>query len=144
MITYRKINKKDASAIYILVKKDFASKKEYSWDWSTNEINSYLKPTELGIVAIEKNEIIGFILVKEDYASQRPHIAWLTYILIDEKHQGQGIASTLITKAEKTLKTIGKTEILTDIYATNKHSLSFFNHHKFTKKETWYSLSKKL
>ncbi len=142
---YRLLQEKDIKKIYLLGKKDFASSSEYSWDWSIHEIKQYLKRSfGFGFVCLDRNKIIGFVLVKRNYSSQRPKVAWLTYIFIEKKYRRNKIGSCLIKLSFIHLKKLRKKDLITDIYKKNKESLSFFKSECFTKKEDWVIEDKKL
>ena len=141
---YRPLAAHDLETIYALGKEHFASTQEFSWDWSLEELQDYLTPAGIGIIAAEQEDILGFTLAKTSYSSQRPDVAWLTYILVKEDQQGKGIAGTLLQKIEQTLKDLGKKHLITDVYAENTSSLAFFGKQDFDKKETWHILSKPL
>jgi len=96
------------------------------------------------MVCVDGDFIVGFVLVETDYSSQKPNVARLTYILVDEHHRHRNIASELLDLMFEKLKYLGKTDIITDVYAYNKTSLDFFDSDKFHVKEKRITLSKKI
>lgn len=142
---YRLMKKDDIEGVFSLGKPYFALKSEYSWDRSIEKIEQYLKKSfGIWMVCVDGNSIIGFVLVETDYSSQKPNVAWLTYIFVDEKYRHKNIASTLLDLMFEKLKHLGKTDIITDVYAHNKTSLDFFDSDKFHVKEKRITLSKKI
>jgi ribosomal protein S18 acetylase RimI-like enzyme len=114
-------------------------------DWSIQKIKSYLKKSfGLGIVCLDKDSIIGFVLVEKNYSSQKPNVAWLTYIMIDKKHRHNNIASDMITLAISHLKSANKTDLITDVYMDNTASIDFFKKNNFKIKEKWVIMSRKI
>ncbi len=135
---YCLLKRGDIKQIYLLGKKDFGSSSEYSWDWSINELKKYLKKSfGFGIICLEKDKIVGFILIQKNYSSQKPNVSWLTYIFVKKEYRRKKIGSYLIKLACSRLKKIKKTDLITDIYLDNKSSLSFFKSECFKKKENW-------
>ena len=96
------------------------------------------------MVCVDRDSIVGFVLVETNYSSQKPNVAWLTYILVDENYRHKNIASTLLDLMFEKLKHLGKTDIITDVYAYNKTSIDFFDSDKFHVKEKRITLSKKI
>ena len=94
---YRPLKKQDVAEVFYLGKQDFASKLEYSWDWCVAKIKQYLdKSFGFGIVCVEENSVIGFVLIENNYSSQKPDVAWLTYIFVDEKYRSKSIGRHLL------------------------------------------------
>lgn len=142
---YRFIKKSDISPIFLLGKSNFGLKTEYSWDWSKEKIKQYLnKSFGFGIVCTDKNSIIGFALVQNDYSSQKPNVAWINYIFVAKHFRHKDLGSNLLKMVFSKLKKIGKTDLITDVYLKNKSSLDFFQSNKFKIKEKWLILSRKL
>jgi predicted N-acetyltransferase YhbS len=142
---YRLMRAKDVKSVFLLGEKDFGSKSEYSWDWSIKKIRKYLKrPFGFGIVCLDKDNVVGFVLAENNYSSQKPNVAWLTYIFVDENHRHMKVGSSLLSLVSEKLSSIGKTELITDIYLDNSQSIAFFGSSEFRIKERWAILSKKL
>ena len=142
---YRYIKKSDIISIFLLGKPHFGLKTEYSWDWSKEKIKQYLnKSFGFGIICTDKNSIIGFALVQNNYSSQKPNVAWITYVFVAKRYEHKNIGSNLLKLVFSKLKDIGKTDLITDIYVKNKSSLDFFQSNKFRVKEKWFILSRKL
>ena len=93
---YRSLKESDIKKIFLIGKKEFGSRSEYSWDWTIGKLKDYLRSSfGFGIVCTEKNSIIGFALVQKDYSTQKPYTAWLNYLFVDEKYRGKGISRQL-------------------------------------------------
>jgi len=144
-MNYRFIKKSDINSIFLLGKPYFGKKTEYSWDWSKEKIKQYFnKSFGFGIVCIDKNLIIGFALVQKDYSSQKPNVTCINYIFVAKKYRHNSIGSNLLKLVFSKLKEMGKTDLITDVYLKNKSSLDFFHLNKFSIKEKWLILSRKL
>jgi len=142
---YRFIKKSDITPIFLLGKDNFGSETEYSWDWSRKRVEQYLKHSfGFGVVCVRDKTLIGFALIQKNYSSQKPKVAWINYIFVSKKYRQQNIGSDLLKLASSKLKSIGKTELITDAYVENTTSLEFFQRHQFKIKEKWLILSKKL
>jgi predicted N-acetyltransferase YhbS len=142
---YRSLKESDIKKIFLIGKKEFGSRSEYSWDWTIGKLKDYLRSSfGFGIVCTEKNSIIGFALVQKDYSTQKPYTAWLNYLFVDEKYREKNIGSALLDLAIARLRKLGKKDVATDVYADNRQSLYFFNSNKFRIREKWYILSRKL
>ncbi len=132
------MQKKDIKEVYSLGKKDFAKKDEYSWDWTIKEIKQYLKKSfGLGIICLDKNKIIGFLLLQRHYSHQKPKTSWLTYIFVEKNYRRKKIGSNLFNLSLLKLKQFAKKEMITDIYTKNKKSMVFFKSLGFNKNEEW-------
>ena len=139
------MKKEDIDKIFLLGRPYFALSSEYSWDWSKEKIRQYLKKkVGFGTVCSEKNSLTGFALVETDYSSQKPDVAWLTYIMIDRKYRNKSVGTELLNEVLKKLKKLGKKELITDIYVKNKASIDFFNDNRFKVEERWLSMSRKV
>jgi len=142
---YRLTEKSDITTIYLLGKAHFGLKTEYSWDWSRTKVRQFLnKSFGFGVVCHDGSSLIGFALVQKNYSAQKPRVAWINYIFVVKKYRQKNIGSGLLKVAIKKLKTMGKTDLITDVYLKNKSSLNFFQSNNFKVIEKWLTLSKKI
>ncbi len=142
---YRLLRKADVRAVHELGRKDFGAQTEFSWDWSLDSIGHYCKRSfGLGIVCVEKDAIVGFILAQKDYSSQKPNVSWVTYVYVVPEWRRHNVGSSLLDRAGERLRRMGKTDLIADIYAENEGSIKFFTRRGFRVAERWLLLHRKL
>lgn len=142
---YRPVESRDVTSIFELGKAHFGSPTQYSWDWSTDKIETFVDPSfGTGIVCTKNNGLVGFALAQNKYSEQKPGVAWFTYIAVDPQYQNKGIGKTLSERLLQELRKKGVTEVITDIYEDNTTSLEFFGKRGFDIKERWFILARKI
>ncbi len=142
---YRLLRTADAERVYALGKKDFGSRSEYSWDWSVAKVRQYAKRAfGFGYVCLERSRIVGFALVENHYASQRPNVAWFTYVFVGPAHRKSGIGAELVRLTVSRLRRLGKTGVMTDVFQANSASLRFFKENGFRLSERWVMMDRRI
>ena len=68
------------------------------------DFKSILETFSVALVAEEKNQIIGFILLEEYERAKQGIIAEIGYFAVDEEHQNQKIGTSLFQEAVRRLK----------------------------------------
>lgn len=142
---YRLLRERDVDTVYRLGKPDFGSQTEFSWDWSRESIREYLKHSHgFGIICVEGERIIGFVLIQKDYSSQKPNVSWVTYVYVIPQLRRHDIGSMLLERAVARLRKMGKRDLIADIYADNRGSIRFFTARKFKVQERWLLLRRSI
>lgn len=144
-IKFRKMRASDVGKVFRFGKKYFGLPSEYSWDWSRKVISEYLKPSfGTGIIAADSGKIAGFALAQRKYSSQRPRVAWLTYIFVRPEYRHHELGMHLVEKMVEKLSHSGAKDVITDVYTKNTESIRFFVANGFKVKEKWFIMSRKI
>ncbi|HSQ97343.1 MAG TPA: GNAT family N-acetyltransferase [Rickettsiales bacterium] len=81
-------------------------------------------------LALDESDIVGFVGVTKNQTQKRQHVADFT-IAVLQSHQKKGIASMLLSEAEKFLKGLGVIKLEISVVEENEKARKFYYKHKF-------------
>ena len=83
------------------------------------ELGDYIKEKWPLYVAIDNNEVVGYILLKVD------GVVWVEHIYVRADHERQGIGSLLYNKAEEYSSKLGCDTLFNWVHPNNEKIISF-------------------
>jgi GNAT superfamily N-acetyltransferase len=97
------------------------------------------------LVAVYNDLVVGTIhgiIEKWPYWYQFRHILYIDDVVVDKKHQHQGIATKLVNEIVELGKERGVTNYYAKVYNFNKHSSQLFQKCSFENKYSYFFLNK--